>query len=197
MGLNNPFFKEHINSIFGNQRAKELGKKIVNLDPKERELTIIDELGLAINDLGFPYILPFCFKDEFKNRTSHYIIFITKNYKGYEIMKKIMAKYSSELNQGVPTFEYCPASPKQPFLFSFNRPLDDLSEMLLDEFKGQSITMKEIFRQHNVGKPFIEKNYKDVLYRMERKRLIRAKPPWTDRPKNTFGNDVLVIFPKK
>ena len=197
MGLNNPLFNDRINAIFGKERAKNLRANLIKLDSKERELTIIDELGLAINDLGFPYILPFCFKDESEKRTSHYLLFISKDYKGYEIMKNIMAKYSSELNQGVPTFEYCPATSRQPFLFSFNRPLDDLSQMLLDEFNGQSLTMIEIFRRHNVGKPFIDKNYKDVLYKMEQKGLIEAKPPWNERRKNTFGSNVLVIFPEK
>jgi len=196
-GLNNPLFDDHINGIFGKERAEYLRTKLTKLAAKERELTIIDELGLAINELGFPYILPFCFKDELDKRTSHYLIFISKHYKGYEIMKKIMAKYSYEENQGVPTFEYCPATNKQPFLFSFNRPLDDLSEMLLDEFKGKSLTMIDIFRRHNVGKPFIEKNYKEVLYKMEETGLIKAKPPLTARRKGTFADNVLVIFPEK
>lgn len=196
MGLNNPHFVENMKALFGEQRAEELRKKLKRLSPKERELTIIEEFGIAINEMGFKYTLPFSFKDESGKKTSHYLIFISKNEKGYGIMKNIMAKYSSELNQGVPSFQYCAATKKQPFLFSFNRPLDDLSQMLLDEFKGQTLTMSEIFRRHNIGKPFIEKNYKAVLRQMERKGLIIAKPPWNERPKNTFAPRVEVIFPE-
>lgn len=197
MGLNNPYFIDHIIALFGDDRAIKLRSKISGMTPDDRELTIIEELGQAINELGFPYILPFCFKDESGKKTSHYLIFISKNDKGYRIMKNIMAKYSSELNQGVPSFEYCTATMKQQFLFPFIRPLDDLSQMLLDEFEGQSITMGDIFRRHNIGKPFIEKNYKDVLLQMEQKGLIKTKPPLKDRRKGTFAEHVLVIFPEK
>jgi len=196
-GLNNPLFIENMKALFGEERDEKLRGQLKKLSPKERELSIIEEFGIAINDMGFRYTLPFCFKDDSGSKTSHYIIFISKNEKGYGIMKNIMAKYSSQSNQGVPTFEYCPATSRQPFLFSFNRPLDQLSQMLLDEFRGQSLTMFEIFRRHNVGKPFIDKNYKDVLYQMEMGGLIRAEPSISARRKNTFGNNVLVIFPEK
>lgn len=196
MGLNNPHFIENMNALFGGERTEKLRKKFKELSPKERELTIIEEFGIAINEMGFKYVLPFSFKDESGKKTSHYLIFISKNEKGYTIMKNIMAKYSSESNQGVPSFQYCAATMKQQFLFSFNRPLDDLSQMLLDEFKGQSLTMGEIFKRHNIGKPFIDKNYKDVLCKMERKGLIKANHPWSERRKNTFAPHVLVIFPE-
>lgn len=197
MGLNNPLFIENMNKLFGEERTEKLRSKLIRLSPKERDLTIIEEFGIAINEMGFRYTLPFCFKDGSGKKTSHYLIFISKNEMGYGIMKNIMAKCSSEIDQGVPSFQYCSATNKQRFLFSFNRPLDDLSQMLLDEFKGQSLTMLEIFRRHNVGKPFIDKNYKDVLYQMEKKGVIRAEPPMSTRRKNTFGNNVLVIFPGK
>jgi three-Cys-motif partner protein len=197
MGLNNPKFNEHIDRLFGKKGAGILRSKVDKLNPLERELTIIEGLCNAIINQGFEYVLPFGFKDESSKKTSHYLIFISKHEKGYDIMKRIMAKCSSELNQGVPSFQYCIASKKQPFLFSFNRPLDGLSQMLLDEFEGQTLKMVDIFRQHNKGKPFIDKNYKDVLYQMEQKGLLKAKPSWNKRKPNTFGNDVIVIFPEK
>src|SRR6185437_8159366 len=100
------------------------------------------------------FVLPFTFKNEKGNRTTHHLIFATKNFKGYEIMKEIMAQESSELNQGVPTFEYSPASEKFPTLFELQRPLDDLAKMLSKEFAGQSHTMYDVYRWHSVGRPF-------------------------------------------
>ncbi len=195
-GLNNPLFNENINAIFGEERAAKLRDSLLTLTPRERELTIIEELGLAINELGFPFILPFCFKEEAGKKTSHYIIFISKNDKGYEIMKNIMAKYSSESNQGVPSFEYCPATKKQPFLFQFRRPLDELSAMLLEEFRGKTVSMLDIFKTHHIGKPFIKKNYREVLIKMEQKGLIRANPSINERRNGTFADKVKVAFPE-
>jgi len=86
-------------------------------------------------------------------RTSHHLIFATKDPLGYGIMKEIMAKYSSEEHQGVPSFEYCPASAIHPLLFELSRPLTDLEGMLLGGFAGRTLTMKEVFDLHNVGRP--------------------------------------------
>lgn len=196
MGLTNPYFIERINAIFGEKRAEDLRNKIISMNALDRELTIINELGLAINELGFPYLVPFCFKDGLGKKTSHYLIFISKHERGYEIMKEIMAKYSTETVQGVPTFEYCPATKRQPFLFSFRWPMKGLSEMLLEEFTGQTLTMGEIYHRHHVGKPFIKKNYKAELIKMEEKEEIRAKPSAENRRAGTFGDNVLVTFPE-
>jgi three-Cys-motif partner protein len=197
MGLNNPAFKGHIEAIFGENRGENLRQKVIIMTPRKREMTIIEELSLAINELGFPFILPFCFKDKSGKKTSHYLIFISKAEKGYEIMKDIMAKYSSEMNQGVPTFEYCPATKKQIFLFSFHTSLDDLSEMLLDCYKGKSLRMIEIYKSHHIGKTFIKRNYKEVLIKMEEVGLIQVKPPISERRKNTLSDNAVVSFPEK
>jgi hypothetical protein len=40
------------------------------------------------------------------DRTSHHLILITRAELAYGVMKEIMAKESSEMQQGVPTFAY-------------------------------------------------------------------------------------------
>jgi hypothetical protein len=85
-----------------------------------------------------------------------------------------------------------------PFLFSFKQSLDDLERMLLEEFRGQSLQMIQIYRNHHIGKPFIKRNYKKILGEMEQKGLIKAKPNLAERkPKGTFADNVLVTFPNK
>ena len=151
--------------------------------------------------MGGEYVLPFRFKHENGNRTSHHLIFVSKHFKGYEIMKEIMAKESSEQNQGVPSFEYNPATSMQPLLFELYRPLDELEAMLLDTFAGQTITMKEIYLQHNVGKRYISKNYKTSLNNLEGQGKITAEKPAHQRPKRkgeiTFADSTKVTFSPK
>ena len=117
--------------------------------------------------MGGKYVLPFRFKNEKGNRTSHHLIFVSKHFKGYEIMKEIMAGESSSADQGVPSFEYSPASFLQPLLFELSRPLDDLEEMLLTKFAGRCVIMEQVYQEHNVDTPYIKKNYKDVLRKLE------------------------------
>ena len=155
----------------------------------------MEALVEALRGLGANYVLPFCFKDERGSRTSHHLIFATKNSRGYRIMKEIMAKYSSERHQGVASFGYCPASTIHPLLFELNRPLDDLEGMLLDQFAGQMLTVQEIYDRHNVGRPYTMANYKTVLLDMEARGLIRAERAGKKRRKGTFPDDLLVTFP--
>jgi len=194
MGLNNPMVKEHMDALFGEERADALRPELSGLSPFERELMIVEELCQSIKSYGSRYTLPFTFKDVRGRRTSHHLIFVSKNFLGYEIMKDIMARESSSQEQGVPSFEYSPADllPKQSLLFQLSRPLDDLKEMLLEEFAGQTLSMLEIYKQHNVDTPYVKKNYKDVLWELEQEGRITAPK----HKKGTFGNSVQATFPE-
>jgi three-Cys-motif partner protein len=196
MGLCNPIVKIHMEGLFGKQRSDALRLKLETLSPLQRELTIVEELCQALKDIGGKFVLPFCFKNGKGNRTSHHLIFVSKNFRGYEIMKGIMAKESSNSAQGVPSFEYSPADFQQPILFELWRPLDDLECLLQKEFAGRTITMQEIYECHNVGRRYIKKNYKDVLKKMEQEGKILADPPATMRRKDTFAGSVKVTFPR-
>ncbi len=201
MGLNNPIVQEHMNVLFGEDRANRIRDKSNGLSPEEREALIIEELSQALKEMGASYILPFSFKNEYGTRTKHYLIFATKEFKGYEIMKEIMAGESSEKEQGVPTFEYSPASERFPLLFELSRPLDDLEEMLLRDFAGQKLLMRAIYERHSVGKRYIKINYKRALTNLESAGKIRTDPPANKRPKRhgvvTFGDSVVVAFPRR
>jgi len=193
MGLHNPKVREHMEALFGKERADKLRAELSELSVKERELTVVEELCQALKELGLDYVLPFRFKDDRGTRSSHHLIFVSKGFKGYEIMKNIMAKESSEKEQGVATFEYNPATQrKQALLFELSRPLDDLGDMLLEEFSGKKLTMRQIYEQHNVNRPYTDRNYKEVLKRLEAQQKIETSP----HRKGTFGDNVLVTFPQ-
>lgn len=198
MGLNNDAVKEHINALFGQVGADQLRERLKTLTPQERELTVVEYICEALKEMGGKYVLPFRFRHEMGNRTSHHLIFVSKHPKGYEIMKEIMAKESSEQTQGVPSFEYNPATLQQPLLFELTRPLDQLESMLLDNFSGKTMTMAEIYDQHHVGKPYIKKNYKTALSNLESQGKVTVHSPEDKkRRKGTFADDLKVTFPVK
>jgi three-Cys-motif partner protein len=200
MGLSNPYVEEHMNALFGEERTVIIKKQLENYTiPCDREFFILNELASVFTEHGKRFILPFRFKNEKGTRTTHHLIFISKNVKGYEIMKEIMAGYSSTKDQGVPSFEYNPADERFPFLFGFNQPLDTLGDMLLNDFKGKKLQMVEIYNQHHIGKLYIKRNYKMALNDLEKQGKIMAQPAESKRPtKNgikTFGDKVIVAFP--
>lgn len=201
MGLTNAIVEEHMNVLLGEERAGRVREKLARLEPKERETLIIEELSQALQELGANFVLPFGFKNEMGTRTTHHLIFATKNFKGYEIMKDIMARESSQQEQGVPSFEYSPASKRFPLLFALSRPLDDLEDMLLKEFSGQRLTMEAAYLKHSIGTPYVKRNYKKALTNLEAAGKIEVIPPAKNRPKRngevTFADHVVLKFPRR
>ena len=191
----------HIDALFGEERADELRSLPPSMSSSDREASILEAISQSLKEKAGQYVLPFRFKDERGTRSSHHLIFVSKNITGYQIMKEIMAKESSDSEQGVASFEYNPALYRQTLLFGYSRPLDDLADMLLTDFEGRTLTMKHIYDQHNVGTRYIEKNYKDVLANLEIEGKIQANPPASKRPRRkgevTFADHVKVTFPSR
>jgi three-Cys-motif partner protein len=194
-GLMNPLVDQHMNDIFGEDRADCLRRDLPGMNPDQKEKCILSALTLALNETHGRYVLPFRFEKEDGSRTSHYIVHVTKHPRGYEIMKEIMAKESTTSPQGVPSFEYAPAKARQPLLFETCCPLDDLKKSLLREYAGQKKLMKVIFGEHNIGTPYIKKNYKDALLQLEKEGLLKAERK-VNRP-DTLGDEVPVQFANK
>jgi three-Cys-motif partner protein len=198
-GLSNPVFVSNMNEIFGEERANYLRPRLEGLMPRQREAAIVSELLLALHEAGGNYVIPFCFKNDQGTRTSHHLIFVTKNIHGYTLMKGIMAGESSQVDQGVASFAYCPADKRFPLLYGYSRPLDELADMLLKKFAGQSLTMRQVFESHHVNTPYIDKNYKEALKKLEAEGKITADPPARQRRRVkgevSFGDNVLVHFP--
>ena len=190
-----------MNALFGKERADILRNKLEILDPIDREFTVVEELVQALKEMGGKYVLPFCFKNEQGTRTSHHLIFVTKDFKGYEIMKEIMAKESSTADQGVASFQYNPVDIRFPSLFPFTTPLDELETKLLECFAGRSLKMEEIYLEHSIGKAYIKRNYKSALIKLEMERKIVVAPSVNKRKKYkgeiSFADGVLVTFPTR
>lgn len=193
MGIGNELVEEHMNALFGVRKANDLREKVSSLGSTERELVIVEEIAQSIKAMGGGnrYVLPFAFRNSNGTRTSHHLMFVSKNFRGYEVMKEVMAAESSIAVKGVASFEYNAASRRQPLLFNLSRPLEELGQMLRQEFRGQTLTMLEIYEKHNVDRPYIRKNYKDALSSLHDNGLISAPT----RRKGSFGDKVIVIFP--
>ena len=191
-GINNPTVREHVAALFGSQRAEGLRTQLKPMTPREREATIVNALAEALKEYGHRFVLPFCFKNESGVRTTHHLIFVTKHFRGYEVMKEIMAKESSESNQGVPSFTYLhPTSRRQQVLFQLSRPLDELENMLLNDFSGKRLKMRDIYVAHSVDTPYISKNYKEVLRKMEQDGKIKT---FGRKSKKGFADHIEVFF---
>lgn len=200
MGLGNEFVEHHMDALFGKERANNLRQKLANIRPQDREATIVEEIAQALKEMGGKFVLPFRFKNDKGTRTSHHLIFVTKHFRGYDIMKGIMAKQSSSSEEGVSSFEYSPATSQQPLLFELfrPRPINDLKNSLLQTFSRKTLSMEHIYEQHSVDTPYVSKNYKEALRQLEAEGLIITNPPPSKRKvvkgEVTFADSVEVTF---
>jgi hypothetical protein len=184
-----------MDALFGKERADALRSRLDGLSAELRESLILEELAAEIKDLGGKYVLPFTFKNSSGTRTSHKLVFVSKSFKGYSIMKDIMAKESSTEDQGVPSLTYSPADASMPLLFSLQRPLDELGVSLLKDFAGQELSVREIYERHSVDTPYVLKNYKDILTQLEADGKVTVRSVKGKRRKGTFAEHLLVKFP--
>lgn len=199
MGVNNDSVRSHMSSLFGDEQLSCVRKDCRGKSPEEREMIVIQALCDALRNNGSRYVLPFKFKNDEGTRTSHHLIFLSKSFRGYDIMKEIMFKESSENIGGVASFEYNPrdAHFKQGSLFDMlSRPLDDLRGMLLQQYARDTIDFNQLYVEHSVDKPYIKKNYKDVLKALLEDGKITAINAKTGKPprKGTFSDDMRVTF---
>lgn len=185
-----------MNALFGKERADALRTKLPRLTPEFREAAILEELANEIKRLGGTHVLPFTFKNASGTRTSHKLIFVSKHFRGYSIMKSIMAGESSTHDEGVPSFIYSPADASMPLLFSLTQPLSKLKNSLLDTFAGREVTFKQIYETHSIDTPYVEKNYRGILTQLESERIISVRSTKGKRRAGTFADHVTIRFPE-
>lgn len=196
-GISNPTVKAHIDALFGEKRAEQLRERVNGTPANLRQEMVLEELSNALLEMGAEYVLPFRFKNN-EDRLTHHLVFVTKHFKGYEVMKEIMFTESSSSSQGVATFTYSQADISMPLLFELSRPLDELEGMLLNDFAGKTISMLDIYMEHNVGRSFIKRNYREALIKLEDAGKIAVSDPLgKKRRKNTFPERLEVQFQMK
>ncbi|MCL2427290.1 MAG: hypothetical protein FWD05_13255, partial [Oscillospiraceae bacterium] len=201
MGINNDSVKHHMVSLFGDERLEYVRSECEKATtPAEREGIIVRELCISLKQYGSNFVLPFRFRNEEGTRTSHHLIFLSKNFRGYEKMKEIMHKESTDKSDGVASFEYNPrdllGGQQMTLLDMLSRPLDDLQGLLLQEYAGVTIDFINLYETHSVDKPYIKKNYKDVLWTLYENKQITATNRKTGKPpkKGTFSDDMRITF---
>lgn len=193
--LVNQMVGKHMWGLFGESRVKYIQSELKKLNKRRSERFIMGQLASAVKEMGYEFVHHFRFICP-KGKT-YYLVFVTKHFKGYHTMKGIMAKESTSAPQGVPSYEYDPEERRRPTLIDFDRPLDDLCEMLLDEYASQELIVWEIYKKHSVDRPYILENYKEGLKKLESYGKIEANPPADNRRKNTMADRVKIRFPKR
>lgn len=194
--INNNRVENHMRALFGNEILESLRYQLTNKTPDQREKLILKIL-CEIFECDGKYAQFYRFDDTEGERTSHYLVFITKNFTAYKIMKEIMYKMSSEINDGIGNYAFAGNVDHQLSMFDLDNTatIDKLKSLLLDYFIGRTLSVENIVKEHLSKDVYIEKNYKEALKQLEIENIIHVTPSHQHRRHNTLGNKVTIIFP--
>lgn len=200
-GITNPTVVATMDGLFGRDRAERLRRTVGVLSSSAREKLIVEELSASLRDVGGEYVLPFRFRDAQRNRTSHYVVFVSKHFRGYDVMKEVMAKKSVQ-NRGFPTFEWAADRALQMKLedFDFDDPysIGALKRYLLEACEGRQIRVKQLYEQYSVNTPYLESHFKEAIRQLEASGEVGVDPPAEKRPKRngivTVADKCLISF---
>ncbi len=196
-GITNPKVTPEMIHLFGDKHYNILLNKIKNQTGQNRESIIVNEMAQAIKDIGINYILPFRFKFIGKERTSHYLIFASKNLTGFTIMKDIMYAIGEKDYNGIGKFEFIPSCDKQNFqqlniIDFFNTPFEEFKQNICEKYHGRCMTVKEFIKNDISYTKFVQSQYKEALKQLETEKRILCNPQ--NRKKNTMADTVTITF---
>jgi three-Cys-motif partner protein len=211
--LSNPVMVENVSDVFGEETATKLKREIKSMNPQQREHHILKYFENELKKVKGEFSIKFKFYQKQKNKTSHYLYFVSKHELGYKLMKDIMAGCCSRKG-GIPTYEYRPdetfekkqdtiSGAIQTDLFG-GIPVDEdsgirtLAKELSKVFQGRQVNITTVFQEHNIGTPYIEECYKKALLYLEKEGKVVCEPSFSKRRLHkgmpTLGESVTIKF---
>jgi three-Cys-motif partner protein len=195
MHLGSDVMSGPINEFFSPERAEHLRQTLACLGPAQREQAVLKATKDAAKALRAQAGI-FTYRSETGSRSTHHLMCVSKHRQGLALFKEISAKESTRFDDDVPSLDYNPgANPDQTLLFS---PLEQLEQDLVTTFAGKTgLTAEQIYHEHHNGRPYILKNYRQALLRLEENGAIRVDPPRASRRQpSTIPGSALISFPR-
>jgi len=144
--------------------------------------TVTDRLNLIIDSIGKEYELvlgkhvfytAFKFQEEDSKGTSHYILHLTKNAKGFELIKTIYNDFANvgTVFDGKNTYTFDAKSLDNPVNKIFDehaksRNVDNLKELIQSEYSGKSVLSEDLFNNHHKNNLYSRSHYTKALRRL-------------------------------
>lgn len=179
---------DSLTKTFGTDKWKGV---ISEKDPKKREelLHNIYEKQLE-KEAGIKFVRSFKMVNK-NSKTDYFLFFGTNHITGLKKMKEAMWRIDKS---GLFQFSDATYNPNQPVLFEPEPNFNLLKKILLNEFKGKSVSVTELENFILTQTPFRETHYKkQILTPMEKSSEIKVKCK-KERKKYTYPPDCIIEF---
>lgn len=180
--LENDKFEEPMRCLFPNSYDKVKVEIRNKRTVSERLQFIIDNLGKEYEALlkSRVYYTAFKFQEEDIETTSHFILHLTKNSRGFDLVKQIYNDFANvgTVFDGINTYTFDVKKITNPVeeLFDTNSEnIDALKNMLLEEYKGRTITSYDLFEEHQQNCLYSRSHYVKALRRLVEEGLIESE----------------------
>jgi hypothetical protein len=136
----------------------------------------LEAVKASITEAGaIPLI--FGFKSD-SGRTSHHLVYASKNRNAAEMMKRILRSASSEVTEGVGSGEHNPRAAEEGL--SLFEGLYEVEDRLLSVFAGRRVTFGSLLQEEQQTQ-YTESNYRDAILKLERDGRVTVVPSAEDR----------------
>lgn len=131
-------------------------------------LTSLRQEFITLMGDRFVHCCAFRFQEEDSRTTSHYILHVTKGYRGYDLCKSVYNKFANEdlvLHNGSNTYTFDPkkcANEMSLFGDSIGA-VEALKDLLCEEFKGRRICALDLFETHQKTSKYSREHYTAAL----------------------------------
>lgn len=142
MKLSLELMDHSINEFFELQRANVLRAEIQNKEPSSREEVILASVKSAL-ELVVAIPLTFRFKSD-NGRTSHHLVYASKNQRAAGMMKSILKTASTEVIEGVGSSQFDPRISEAPDLFGG---LYQVADRVLSVFAGRRVQFEDLLAE--------------------------------------------------
>lgn len=180
--LENEKFEEPMRCLFPNSYDKVKVEIRNKRTVSERLQFIIDNLGKEYEALlkSRVYYTAFKFQEEDIETTSHFILHLSKNKRGFDLVKQIYNDFANvgTIFDGVNTYTFDVKKITNPVeeLFDTNSEnIDALKNMLLEEYKGRTITSYDLFEEHQQNCLYSRSHYVKALRRLVEEGAVESE----------------------
>ncbi len=138
-----------------------------------------EEFVKLMGDKKPVYCCAFRFQEEDSRTTSHYILHITKGFRGYDLCKSVYNKYANEdlvLHNGSNTYTFDPkkcANEMSLFGDSLGA-VEALKELLCKEYRGKTSTALDLFETHQKTSKYSREHYTAAMRKAVKDGLAEA-----------------------
>lgn len=190
--LENEKFEDLVKLWFPNnyESLKSNIRKLRNVPERlEYILTSLHGEFESLLGKGAVHSTAFRFQEEDIRTTSHYILHLTKGFRGYELVKNVYNKYANEdiVLNGSNTYTFDPKKCEgdQTLFGDVSESVNALKDILRDEYRGKELSALELYNAHQKTTKYCYNHYLMAFRSLVKDHVISAR--FTDGKKHTVS----------